>query len=134
MLRHTVVEQDQSETRIVYCAVDIKSWLARTPSVDEVRPARCARCGVAGRPLGSKLGIWGHGLRERQLLGPLEPDGLPQRVDIKVRRYLCRHCKAVMVVVPRGVLPRRYYTGCAIALAMALLGVNGSANPSISDR
>ena len=117
-------KEDRSDSkRIIHSALDIKSWLSRTPSVDEVRPARCPCCGAAGRPTGAKLGLWGHGLRDRQLRGPLEPDGPPRAVVIRARRYLCRGCKVVLLVVPRGVLPTRYYTSCAIALAMALYGV-----------
>ena len=39
------------------------------------------------------------------------------------RRYLCVACTAVMLVVPRAMLPRRWYSACAIALALALYGL-----------
>lgn len=110
-------------SRIVHSVLDIKSWMAQPPLVDQVRPAQCPCCKAAGRPVGAKLGLWGHGLRNRQLRGPLEPDGPAQTVVIRARRYLCRNCGAVLLVVPPGVLPTRYYTSSAIALAMALYGV-----------
>jgi len=41
------------------------------------------------------------------------------------RRYHCLACGAILLVVPRGVLRRRVYTAGAIALALALWGVEG---------
>lgn len=61
----------------------------------------------------------GHGGRERQLRGPLEADHEPEVVGVVTRRYRCR-CKAVIAVVPRGVLRQRLYPASAIAMAMAL--------------
>ena len=118
-----VRESRNRDTRVVHSYLDINSWLAQTPSVNDVRPARCLACGAAGRPEGLELGLWGHGLRTRQVRGPLQFDEQPQTVLIRARRYRCRRCRAVVSVVPRGVLPRRYYSGCAIALALALYGV-----------
>lgn len=45
-------------------AVGIKAWIAKTPCVDEVRPAHCAGCGAASRPVGERVVLHGHGLRE----------------------------------------------------------------------
>jgi hypothetical protein len=39
-----------------------------------------------------------------------------------VRRYRCRGCGGVLVVVPRGVLRRRHFGAAAIALALLRLG------------
>lgn len=39
------------------------------------------------------------------------------------RRYQCQMCRAVILVVPRTTLPRRWYSASAIALALALFGV-----------
>jgi hypothetical protein len=39
-----------------------------------------------------------------------------------VRRYRCRRCDAVVVVVPRGVLHRRHFGAAAIALALFRFG------------
>ena len=49
---------------------DVKNWLLRKPTVKEARPGRCPRCHCASRPTGSALGLHGHGLRDRQVLGP----------------------------------------------------------------
>ena len=39
-----------------------------------------------------------------------------------VRRYRCRGCNAVLVVVPRGVMRRRHFGAAAIALALFRFG------------
>jgi hypothetical protein len=41
------------------------------------------------------------------------------------RRYKCRSCRAVIVVVPRGVVARRHFGAMAIGLACWLFGVLG---------
>lgn len=64
--------------------------------------------------------VHGHGKRERLVRGPLLPDGRPEEVAIQGRRYRCRCCGAVLLVVPRGVLPRCLFSASAIALALAL--------------
>lgn len=46
-------------------------------------------------------------------------------VEVAARRFLCRGCGAVLLVVPRGMMPRRHYSASAIALALALLGLLG---------
>jgi hypothetical protein len=74
---------------------------------------------------GRGLGLWGHGLRERQQRGPLEVGGAAPTVVIRERRYRCRGCGALLVVVPRGVLRGRHYSASAIGLALALFGVVG---------
>lgn len=38
-----------------------------------------------------------------------------------LRRYLCRACGHTLTVGPRGLVARRYYSGQAIALGLALL-------------
>jgi hypothetical protein len=119
------VRKDRSKTGIIQSAVDVKSWLARLPGVDEVRPGRCVLCGVASRCPGETLMLWGHGLRDRLLRGPLTPDGGPADTVIKARRFLCRACHGVLLVVPRGVAAGRRYAAAVIAWALALFGVVG---------
>lgn len=128
------MEEGQSITRLVHSDLDIKLWLARIPTVEEVRPARCPSCGAAGRPEGARLGLWGHGLRRRQIRGPLEADGPPQIVVVQGRRYQCQRCGAVVLVAPRGVLPRRYYSSLAIGLAMALYSMAGLTLATVRQR
>ncbi len=43
---------------------------------------------------------------------------------IPVRRYRCRRCDAVVVVVPRGVMRRRHFGAAAIALALFRFGAD----------
>jgi hypothetical protein len=119
------VKKGRSNQTIVRSAIDVKTWLARVPSVEEVRPGQCPRCGAASRPVGQGLQIWGHGLRDRQSRGPLEPLGDPVEVTLRVRRYLCRPCQAVIVVVPLGVIAGRLFAAAAIGLALVLFGVEG---------
>jgi hypothetical protein len=78
--------------------------------------------------------LHGHGLRTRQVCGPLEPDGTPVLVEIVTRRYQCQACGAVIVVVPRGVLRYRYFSGSAIAWALALFGVERRPPPEVRRR
>lgn len=119
------MKKGRSNRTIVRSAIDVKTWLARVPSVDEVRPGQCPRCAVASRPVGRGLQIWGHGLRDRQSRGPLEPLGDPVEVTLRVRRYLCRLCQTVIVVVPLGVIAGRLFPAAAIGLALTLFGVEG---------
>lgn len=90
----------------------------------DVRPATCVACGAAGAPLGKRLVIVGHGLRERALTGPLDHEDAGGCVTVvRTRRYRCRACAAVLEVVPRGILPRRRYSAFAVARALALFGL-----------
>lgn len=73
--------------------------------------------------MGRRLNIVGHGLRERQQRGPLEPGAEPTEVVFRLRRYLCRTCGAVLEVVPATVSEGRLYTACAIGWALALFGI-----------
>jgi len=128
------VREGRSKQRIVHSELDVKSWLDRVPGVDEVRPGRCPCCGVASRPVGGRLALHGHGVRTRQVRGPLSPDGAPTTVEILCRRYRCQCCGAVLQVVPRGVLPHRYFSGPAIAWALALFGVQHLPVPEVRRR
>ena len=100
----------------------IKSWLARTPTVEEARPARCPCCGVASRPLGRPLNLHGHGQRERQVRGPLEIGKAPRLAELWLRRYLCRCCQASMTVGPLGLVAHRLFSIAALGLALCLWG------------
>jgi transposase len=105
---------------VIRTAVAIKSWIAQTPSVDEVRPIRCAGCGAASRPVGRCLNVHGQGLMQRQVRGLLDVAGEPGVYELTVRRYECQRCGAVMTVVPAGMLTRRQYSASSIALALHL--------------
>lgn len=127
-------KKDRSPLRIVHSALDLKSWLKKPPGVEEARPGQCPACESPSRPAGGPLGLWGHGQRQRQQRGPLSAEGAPEIVVFAARRYLCRSCGAVLVVVPRGVAPRRHYSASAIALALALWGLLGLPPPQVRER
>jgi hypothetical protein len=55
-------------------------------------------------------------------------------VVVAARRFLCRGCGAILLVVPRGMMPRRHYAASAIALALALLGLLGLSVSEIRQR
>lgn len=115
-------ERNGALQTIVHDKVGVKLWLAAVPSVDLLRPCSCPVCGRAGCPPGANLGIVGHGLRERQFLGPPGPGQVPKMVLLLVRRFLCR-CGAVLTVVPCETIPGRLYTSSAVGWALALFGV-----------
>lgn len=98
----------------------VKQWRSLLPTVDVARPRRCPRCGAAGQPAGAALGILGHGLRTRQMWGPLEAGGLAEACEVVLRRYVCVACAAVLTVGPRGLRRRHLYTAASIALALWL--------------
>lgn len=108
---------------MIHSTVTLNSWLQHLPSVSEVRPTHCSTCGAAGNRPGMACQLHGHGLRERQILGPLSPDEPPTINVVAVRRYRCARCGATCTVVPQGVLERRYYSRSAIGMAMVLYGL-----------
>jgi hypothetical protein len=89
---------------------------------------------AASRPEGGGLQMYGHGLRERQLRGVLEPGGPPVILVLLLRRYLCQECGAVVTVVPRGVLRGRLYSAGAIAVALALFGLEELSEAAVRRR
>lgn len=113
------IDKTRSAERFVASLLGIKSWCEQTPSCADARPATCPCCEAPSRPLGGRLGIVGHGVVERQLLGPATWPGPPEASLVKMRRYRCRACKAIVVVGPRGVVRRRSYRVGAIAGAIA---------------
>jgi len=120
-LREETVKEARSGTRFVEAAVEIKGWVL--PGVDQGRPPRCPGCGAGSRVPGARLGLQGHGVRRRQVRGPVEPDGPPQIGTVVLRRYRCVTCNAVVMVGPRGLLRRYLYAAPAIGWALALYGV-----------
>jgi hypothetical protein len=117
------VSRNRSGASVVQSAVDLKTWQQRQPTVDEVRPSHCPACGAASCPVGGPLGLHGHGRRERQVRGPQAPGERAVLQDIRVQRYRCVRCTAVIVVVPREMCARRLYSLAAIGLALALWGL-----------
>lgn len=78
--------------------------------------------------------VIGHGLRERQLRGPPTASEPAVTRPLLVRRYLCRRCGAVLIVVPRQVLARRHFTAGAIGVALFIFGKLGASAADAAKR
>ena len=114
--------------------VGIKAWMAKTLCVDEVRPTHCAGCGAASRPLGARMVVHGHGLMLRPVRGVLAVGEHPSVFTLWVRRYACQLCRAIMTVVPAGMLARRQYSASSIALALHLWLMMGLSDRTVRAR
>lgn len=123
----------RSADRFVESALGIKSWMARTPTCAEARPRTCSCCGAGAQPIGGSLVVVGHGVRLRQALGPVSFGGLPEALVVTLRRYRCLACRAVLVVGPRGLVGGRWYSGPAIALALAAVA-DGATSAAVRTR
>ena len=55
-------------------------------------------------------------------------------IVLRIRRYLCQGCHAVVTVLPREAAPRRHYSVPAIAWALALFGLTGLAYAEVRAR
>jgi hypothetical protein len=115
----------RSDSSIIQSEISLKHWIAQTPTVAEARPAACLGCKAASCPVGGRIQVHGHGLRERQVRGPLGPGEKAVVIGVPGRRYRCVVCDSVFLVVPREVLPRRQYSAAAIGFALALWGLVG---------
>lgn len=71
--------------------------------------------------------LHGHGVRERLVVGPTDLGGRPREVVVMARRYECQGCGVVVMVVPRGVLPRLRYSLVAVVTALGAWGYEGRA-------
>jgi hypothetical protein len=119
---HTV--KDQSEPRIDGKAEEGKQE-KRHAECDARRPACCPTCKAPSRPLGGGVQLHGHGRRSRMQRGPEAAGEPPVERDVGARRYRCKKCGTTTTVSARGVLRRRLYSAGAIALALALFGLEG---------
>lgn len=117
----------RSSLRLLHLDLDFKTWLACPPSVASARPRVCPGCGAAACPPGAPKCIVGHGLVEREVAGPLAPRAPPSRVVLRLRRFRCLACSAILVVAPRGVLARRRYHAPAIALGLLMFADGNTA-------
>jgi hypothetical protein len=116
------LQEIPSHCHVVHSDIEVKFWMEAVPSTERVRPSRCPRCTAAARPVGGRLGVVGHGLRERQVRGPLRPGEPPRLLVVLVRRFRCLACGAVITVVPAGVATRRHFGAGAIGIALARFG------------
>lgn len=67
-------------------------------------------------------------------VGPLEPGGEPTELTIRLRRYLCRGCGAVIEVGPPTIAAGRRYTKAAMAWALALFGIEKCSAAAVRER
>lgn len=123
-----------SKGRIVYSRLELKFWTENVPAVEAARPSECPGCGAASRCPGRPLTIVGHGIRERQLRGPTAVGAAAVELVIRVRRFRCRKCGAVMMVVPPQVLRYRLFSTVAIAWALTLFGITRISSTGVRDR
>lgn len=65
--------------------------------------------------------------------GPRTFGGPPGLVVVRVRRYSCRACAAVVTVVPRGVRAQRHFAAGAIGLALHRYGGDRVAAVAVRD-
>ena len=103
-----------------------RSWPAsllvgQIPEVDDVRPKVCPRCKEPARR-GTRVILHGHGCRIRMVVvAPALGDDAPTEVlECWQRRYRCTACKAILVVLPAGVMPRYLYSAAAIVKELVL--------------
>jgi hypothetical protein len=91
-------------------------------------------CGAPGAPVGERVGLHGHGHRERVQLGVGRLGDQPAIGSVHVRRYRCQRCASVVVVAPRGVLPSMRYAALSVALSLALWSVHRQPGHRIRER
>jgi len=94
--------------------------LHKPPSVGELRPGFCPRCGVAARPMGGAIRLHGHGLRDRLVIWIDGTDAKPRRDRIRLQRYRCTECTSVITVLPRDLQKGRRFSLPLICVALAL--------------
>lgn len=128
------MNEKRSKRGIIHAERDVKGWCEDFPDVDLVRPRQCPECGAAARPPGRALGLVGHGVRDRQVRGPLAPGEPPGIITIQLRRYRCRGCGAIFTVGPRGLATFRHYAAVAIGLALWMVGVLGLSTAEVRRR
>ena len=103
-------------------AVEDLADRSRLPALDELRPRSCPSCGHPARSPGAPMGIVGNGTYRRQVLGVV---AATESLVILVRRFLCRGCDVSISVLPDALLPRRWYAGTVMLLALALSLLRG---------
>jgi hypothetical protein len=77
--------------------------------------------------------LHGHGRRRRIQRGPQAIGQLSKEREIHARRYRCIQCGTTVTVAAPSVVRRRLYGACAIALALALFGLQGQTARSVRE-
>jgi len=102
---------------IVHCSFAVDDFMdgSPLPAVDLLRPCSCPSCGQLGHAMGQSPNLIGHGSHVRHVRGASDRRDV---VKIRVRRFLCLHCRATTTVLPSEVYPRRHYTAPAILASL----------------
>jgi len=123
-----------SGNRLIQTRLELKFWTNGVPEIDAVRPPRCLGCGAASHAPGSKVIVVGHGVRRRQMRGPLRVGDEPGELEYQIRRYRCRQCGAVMTAGPKERLRCRLFSLPAITWALWLYGVECISSRAVRHR
>jgi len=124
------LEEVRDVQGVVLFVGEVNIW---PPSVDAARPPFCWRCGQLARGGGRKH-IHGNGKRRRLARGPPDPCEPAEARRRFCRRFECQSCEAVVIVVPADTVPRRHFTGAAIAPSLAPWGLCGQSAAGVRRR
>lgn len=94
--------------------------------IEESRPEACPGCGAMARE-GGRLLLVGHGSYERWVK-------VPREIRIRIRRYLCKRCRATTSVLPLWLLPRFQYTALVILVSLMQFHVEGKTAAVVTAR
>ena len=64
------------------------------------------------------VGLHGHGSRKRIQLGPAGTGERPEHASLRLRRYACQRCGAIVVAAPRDLVPRLRYRAVSVVPAL----------------
>ena len=112
----------------------VERWLQQMPTVEEARPARCPLCNAPSHPVGEGLGLYGHGVRSRQVWGPLSAEAEAEIHEVLVRRYQCQSCGQTFTVGPEAMARRYLYMVTTIVAGLWRWGADGSVGTSSRGR
>lgn len=114
---------------IVHCSFTVDDFVdgRPLPPVEQLRPVSCPSCGQVGHALGQSPNLIGHGSYARHVRGATDKRDV---VKIRVRRFLCLHCRATTTVLPSEVYPRRHYTAPAILASLVRVLLKGQSTNS----
>lgn len=118
------MKKKRAAPRFLPRPLSVKEFLRHTWSVEALRPTSCPSCDAPAR-LGSRIQLYGHGTRTRLALGPMSLGDAPSLTSLRLRRYRCRLCTAVLTVGPATLLHRFLYTATAVVTALSLWAVEG---------
>lgn len=113
----------------------MSSFIRSSTSSLGQRARRTWRCrGLRDAPGAARRGVpWGGvwassvtGCALGKFRGPLTADDAAAVHTLRVRRYRCVGCAAIVTVLPRGATRARHFSATAIALACAMYALSGA--------